>query len=76
MAQTDVPRVTIYRVRQVNTVKPFNAALERVQSAADNLAARCSMYEHVLAQESAVVKLEKAVAELRRTLDVAKAAKI
>lgn len=68
-------KISLTRVRQVNTVKPFNAALEHVQSAADNLAARCAMYEHVLLQGSSIERLEKAVAELRQAYEAALAVK-
>lgn len=63
------------RPDQLASVKPFNSALEHVQSAADALAARCSLYEHVLMQGSAIERLEKAVDELRAAYDAAAALK-
>lgn len=63
------------RPEQLATVKPFNAALDHVQAAADALAARCALYDHVLRQGPAIERLEKAVDELRAAYDAAAAQK-
>lgn len=61
-------RITTKRIQQVATVQPFNAALQRVRAATDELANAVS-YEQVLAQGSAIEQLEKTIAELRRACE-------